>query len=454
MVSDQSKAAISEISASSTATHTAKDEAVSHNDGMPHYKYRPLDKEKQEIRLVRVQPGQFEDPLHIEIVHVPFIVPGRPPETRVSLQLLRQHLPQDWEAYETLEGRYIFFHLDSIRSTWDHPDPEVDPRFYRSPAVLDPYQDYEPAFEALSYTWGTQDATEALYVLENAGSGPSASNKSTALMVRPNLLEALRHLREEDETRVLWIDAISINQDDVNERNEQVKRMDKIYTLASRVVVWLGMPAPDDPHEHGLEILQYLGDEIEFGKDGTILPSPTACEDFWFHPRIELPYSDDDYAAIINLLQRSWFDRLWIWQEIQLGTHKTTMLLGNTTAEWYAVRRALLCLDTKLDTNTVLSRKLLQSRAALSISNSGTHVFNIISRTREASCLLEHDRIFAVLGLCRPDLASRIRVDYSVPVVDLFKNVCEATMELYDNLDFLAHCEGPENAIAGAPTCE
>jgi hypothetical protein len=43
--------------------------------------------------------------------------------------------------------------------------------------------------------------------------------------------------------RYLWIDAISINQDNAEERNEQVKIMDKIYRGASKVLIWIGQAA-------------------------------------------------------------------------------------------------------------------------------------------------------------------------------------------------------------------
>jgi hypothetical protein len=40
-----------------------------------------------------------------------------------------------------------------------------------------------------------------------------------------------------------WIDAICINQDNLQERNEQVPRMGDIYSMASRVWIWIGKPS-------------------------------------------------------------------------------------------------------------------------------------------------------------------------------------------------------------------
>lgn len=53
--------------------------------------------------------------------------------------------------------------------------------------------------------------------------------------MKPNLYAALYHLRDLEETRVFWVDAICINQDDVREQNEQVSKMAEIYSMADNV---------------------------------------------------------------------------------------------------------------------------------------------------------------------------------------------------------------------------
>ena len=47
-------------------------------------------------------------------------------------------------------------------------------------------------------------------------------------------------MRNIDSSRVLWIDAICINQTDIPERNAQVSTMKRTYEEADRVLVWLG----------------------------------------------------------------------------------------------------------------------------------------------------------------------------------------------------------------------
>lgn len=63
------------------------------------------------------------------------------------------------------------------------------------------------------------------------------------LSVTRNLHAALLRLRDPALDRILWVDAICINQQDLKERAEQVQFMAMVYVCASRVLVWLGEEA-------------------------------------------------------------------------------------------------------------------------------------------------------------------------------------------------------------------
>jgi hypothetical protein len=58
--------------------------------------------------------------------------------------------------------------------------------------------------------------------------------------VGSELYDALRRLRRPDRERLIWIDALCINQQDVRERNMQVGNMREIYSKADHVLIWLG----------------------------------------------------------------------------------------------------------------------------------------------------------------------------------------------------------------------
>ena len=64
-------------------------------------------------------------------------------------------------------------------------------------------------------------------------------------LITTNLEAALRYLRDPEKEKAVWIDAICINQSDVEERNAQVHFMKKVYSKTMYVRVWLGEAADD-----------------------------------------------------------------------------------------------------------------------------------------------------------------------------------------------------------------
>jgi hypothetical protein len=92
--------------------------------------------------------------------------------------------------------------------------------------------DSSPVYQALSYTWGPKKGSRSLCM-----------KRKSHLPCRRNLYTALRSLRSETNSLTLWIDAICIDQNDRKERSHQVCWMDRIYTQAESVLVWLGEPS-------------------------------------------------------------------------------------------------------------------------------------------------------------------------------------------------------------------
>jgi vancomycin permeability regulator SanA len=60
-------------------------------------------------------------------------------------------------------------------------------------------------------------------------------------IITQNLHIALQYLRQKDKPRLFWIDAICINQTDLEERSAQVLKMKDIFEKANDVVIWLGV---------------------------------------------------------------------------------------------------------------------------------------------------------------------------------------------------------------------
>jgi hypothetical protein len=89
-----------------------------------------------------------------------------------------------------------------------------------------------PEYKALPYTWGDPDVMKTIKL------------NNSRVSIRENLWSALVSLRDAREERVLRIDAICINQADVEGKNRQVRLMDFIFFCAKEVIVWLGTTEP------------------------------------------------------------------------------------------------------------------------------------------------------------------------------------------------------------------
>jgi len=158
-------------------------------------------------------------------------------------------------------------------------------------------KDEIPKYEALSYAWGSSDRPFDLSVGEGIVS------------ITRNLARALPYLRYKEKDRILWIDAICVNQNDLVERSKQVDRMADIFSLATRVVVWLGEEEADSTL--ALSTLEMLDSRIEPDwSKYTMKPKlEKESERHWADPFAQLPLIDKEWISIDNLLGRSWFHR-------------------------------------------------------------------------------------------------------------------------------------------------
>ncbi|KAF2748961.1 HET-domain-containing protein, partial [Sporormia fimetaria CBS 119925] len=136
---------------------------------------------------------------------------------------------------------------------------------------------------AVSYVWGDPTPTHHITI-----SGYS-------LRITANLFDVLHNLRLRTGPLYLWADAICINQQDVEERNAQVQKMAGIYRHAARVICWLGHLTPD--YEMGLDLLDALRSE-----DYDAYLEDASLWSAW--------------DALVELLDRPFWRRMWIMQEV------------------------------------------------------------------------------------------------------------------------------------------
>lgn len=91
-----------------------------------------------------------------------------------------------------------------------------------------------PSYDVLSYVWGPS------YLGNNDREKTTIECDGHRLTIQKSLETALRHIRSSSTARILWVDAICINQEDKQERSHQVTLMRKLYRNARNVVIWLG----------------------------------------------------------------------------------------------------------------------------------------------------------------------------------------------------------------------
>ena len=369
----------------------------------------------------------------------------------MTLEELRESVPSNWRVYETIEGRFLFVEHnetdDTWVYTWTHPNASLEGSLYTLPQYgPDPFDD---GYEALSYTWGSvhNPPTYLIEIIESVQ--PTGDSVTTAtLPIHDNLVEALRHLRHPDKPRELWVDAICINQEDVNERNQQVKWMADIYSHANRVVIWLGPESADS--NRAISVLSYIGEQVEYSTRYDVLANPDATETTWFQRKMVLPYTEETWEVIRSLISRSWFSRLWTVQEAQLANRHTIMRCGSRLIPWLLFRRAVRCLDEKVSLEAVLGPSLQQIQI-LTIDNKDISFAKLTHRYATKECSDPRDKIYGLLGLAQPAFRQKIQPQYSQSVGSVFKNAYLAYMDHFHRMEFLGYCSLTNRTI-DAPT--
>ncbi|MCJ1418270.1 hypothetical protein MMC32_004617 [Xylographa parallela] len=292
-----------------------------------------------------------------------------------------------------------------------------------------------PKFEALSYTWGSPDRTAKIIVQDD-------DLQTSTLAITHNLATALPYLRHEHEDRVLWVDAIYINQDDLAEKSSQVQRMADIYGHAELVVAWSGPESEDSGH--ALTLMDSLGSKIRVDWLTQSMQSVEEKDRDLADRAKSLRYSTAEYSAIYKLFCRSWFERIWIRQEIQLATN-AVLVCGSSTIPWSSFRNAVFCLSRKPKIEDVpgLSKRIDFLDDLVDYGDSYSALGMIIFQTRHCKCSDPRDRVYAVLGLLHEFDKERwtLKPDYTSTTGQVYEEVTFSYMKAFRDLDLLRQCD-------------
>ncbi|KAF2680713.1 HET-domain-containing protein [Lentithecium fluviatile CBS 122367] len=268
-----------------------------------------------------------------------------------------------------------------------------------------------PTFDALSYAWGTELSPRE--VLLNGVLVPVTSNLDCAL----------RHLRLESASRMLWVDALCINQDDVQERSLQVRLMDEIYSSAEQVVIWLGSATKsEDTSDHNYA-------------------AAMACIKLNVVPK-SIYQEASLVKAFDHLISRPWFSRVWVVQELALAKRDPVVCIGRYSVPWsqltdfilgpatWSYIHLLTCKPSELTQGkrldypaTFLERKdqiehlcLLRKRR---LHRQYSSLAYLLRNTGKSFASDPRDKVYGILGLSTPNTVTMI-ADYSLSVQRVF----------------------------------
>ena len=237
-------------------------------------------------------------------------------------------------------------------------------------------------------------------------------------------LDALPTVRKLNSTandtvrpRRLWIDALCINQEDVQERNEQVGLMNRIYGDADEVLIWLGLPVLVWLNDLAMEVLQAM------------TSSPKMDAGKWW--------------ALIELLKLPYWTRMWIIQEITLAK-RLTIHCRLKSVDWAKISylrevtsggaRAGVTgrggvLDTIQFSNIINSPAVKLDRYREVWRENTIRLADLLYTYQNSECTDPRDEVYAILDVSGDCNSSEMSADYSKP---LFK-IYEDTINFYES---------------------
>ncbi|KAK8043337.1 HET-domain-containing protein [Apiospora rasikravindrae] len=260
-------------------------------------------------------------------------------------------------------------------------------------------------YEALSYTWGRPPTGDEPV--------PTCLIDGKTMPIRRNLYDALRHLRWRDYERVLWIDALCIDQSNAGERNHQVGRMRDIYSNAETVRVWLGLASKTS------SIAMSWIDELasrhrsSLGVPGRLSDStPERCR----------RSQTRRWKALRSLLERPYWRRVWIVQEIVLA-EKLRLQCGEDESRWEGLVHLLeprgrkRIFEPRASRDTIglirdsLPARIQSLRRVYRLR--GCRLQEVLEATRDSLYTDPRDRVYGLLGIADDVGDGRFEVDYS-----------------------------------------
>lgn len=268
-----------------------------------------------------------------------------------------------------------------------------------------------PQYESTSYTWASENGDSSkcrpLYI---------GRYWDIVLQTR-NCWSMLQSLRLPIGTRAVWVDAICINQNDIEERDSQVMKMSQRYKSCHRVVVYLG---PD--------------------MAPSIQGSYPAQKELTLSNSKQSPGMSPD--SFRKLLCKRYFRRIWVVQELVLA-RRVAFQIGDS--EYWMDSNTMRSLEAHIswDWNSTTA-PWLQNVGLERLQE--TNILHILRATHMCQCADPRDRVFGILSLLSNNSSdSVLRADYSLSFREMVIGLFSHTLLELRDLGVLRFAAGLRN---------
>ncbi|KAK4951410.1 hypothetical protein LTR10_010384 [Elasticomyces elasticus] len=337
---------------------------------------------------------------------------------------------------------------------------EVFPDKYHKPlkVVIRPMS-LHAKYETISYAWG--DPTPSARIAVSDG---GLFSRKRHLLVPVETEAALKRVRLPDSSRVVWIDAVCINQANDDERGQQVAIMSEIYRSSNGNLIYLG--DEDGLVESAVANMNSIYEEMRLRTNDF-----TAVQSILYYTRGGFRHIEEslgvplDPEAFIDLIGRPWFCRLWVLQEACLapanrcyaGRHEFDLLLVLRVTAWLGHHW------TWLPTNFTQSNGFKQ---ALSLFDHADHQHGFFSATTKRRTFYNllynsslrqtsdpRDRLFSVLGLLRPppnsyrNASHLVTPNYRKDIIEVQRNATRYAILEENALNILSRVDHSEASL-------
>lgn len=318
------------------------------------------------------------------------------------------------------------------------------------------------SYIALSYTWGNAPCQS-----EPANGSYEIRLNNQRFRVQENLYDALTYLAPRVRNRdcLLWVDAICINQNDVEERSTQILHMAYLYKHAIAVYGWIGVPHDEEEIRLAIALMKrfhlVLRDGLAEHNDDMNKVSTTISPDMEdIFPATVGSECYKGWLGIKEMWQRSYWQRTWVYQEAT-HTPDTPFFCGNEYFTMTFVSAAVYMAHhfsgypqfpqnfCSIARGAPFAMSMFRTNGVI---RHGDSLLDLLEYFRTTECSEPRDKVYAILGMA-VDLSSppKIIPDYSKSLWETYSDVVRFSLSHTDHgLQILGHVTHPASHWIGA----